>query len=356
MSRNAIVNVSAINAALSLTMRDFTSVLLVTKSKKVATSDNLPKAITSTKELIDLGFTENDKEVILVRDYFGASTKPDYIWVYGDDTASLTYTQILQGLDSRWRSKWFYTVVTVSEENDVKEAVDFGKGTSTDYVFLFQGASNFTKEINLKIPKENKVENSLYIATDKNEGQITNLIATIRNFFPGSVPFSSIKLNGLTGSSYSLSEILELVGTQRESSTGVNIVTEEDQIVMPYYGKSMNGITWFDYAVAKIAIDEYMRVGLTKYIVEKNTAGEKITTKPIGGQLIASEGTSILREFARRGIIYDIDDIIDENTSAYSVEVVKISNREAEIKYNCWFQGAIIKSKVQVLLKSKDGN
>ena len=69
MSRNAIVNITAINAALSLTTRDFTSVLLVTKAKKVSNGSNLPKAITSTKELIDLGFQETDKEVILVRDF-----------------------------------------------------------------------------------------------------------------------------------------------------------------------------------------------------------------------------------------------------------------------------------------------
>ena len=116
MSRNAIVNIAAINAALSLTTRDFTSVLLVTKAKKVSNGSNLPKAVTSTKELIDLGFQETDKEVILVRDFFGVSTKPDFIWVYGDDTASTTYTSILQGLDSRWKGKWFYTVVPVAEE------------------------------------------------------------------------------------------------------------------------------------------------------------------------------------------------------------------------------------------------
>ena len=356
MSRNAIVNIAAINAALSLTTRDFTSVLLVTKAKKVSNGSNLPKAVTSTKGLIDLGFQETDKEVILVRDFFGASTKPDFIWVYGDDTASTTYTSILQGLDSRWKGKWFYTVVPVAEEKDVKEALDFGKGTSIDYVFLFQGASNFTKEVNLKIAKENKVDNGFYIATDKNEGQITNLLATIRNFFPGSVPFASIKLNGITGSNYTLSEILELVGSQRESSTGVNIVTEEEQMVIPYYGKAMDGITWFDYTLARIAIDEYMRIGITKYIVERNTRGEKISTKEAGRQQVASNGTSILREFATRGIIYDIDDIIEEGTNAFEVKVVNMSNREVEIKYNCWFQGAIIKSKVQVILNSKNGN
>ncbi|BBM35455.1 hypothetical protein [Pseudoleptotrichia goodfellowii] len=356
MSRNAIVSIAAINAALSTTTRDFSSVLLITKSKDVKTSDELPKAITSVAELKALGFGDDDKETILVKDYFGASTKPDYIWVFGDSTASLTYTKILEGLDTRWKGKWFYTIVPVGQEADVKEAIDFGKGTSVDYVFLFQGAANFTKETNLKIAKENKVENGFYIATDKTEGQITNLVATVRNFFPGSVPFASIKLNGLTGSGYSLSEILELVGSKRESETGVNIVTEEDQFIIPYYGKAMNGITWFDYTVAKIAIDEYMRVGITKYIIERNTEGNKLPAMEKGKKLISSKGTSILREFATRGIIYDIDDLLETGENAYSVDVINLSNREAEVEYKCYFQGAIIKSKVQITLKSNKGN
>lgn len=357
MSRNAIVSITAINAAMSLTTRDFSSVLLITKAKDVKTDAGLPVAITSVADFKSkYGFGDNDKETILLEGYFGASTSPEYIYVYGDSTAT-KYNEILEGLDTRWKAKWFYTVVPISQESDVTEAVKFVKGASTDYVLAFQGASNFTTAISLKIAKDNPVDKALYIATDKNEGQITNLLATIKNFFPGAVPFSSIKLNGITGSKYSLTEILELVGTKRESEYGVNVVTEEERIVTPYYGKAMDGITWFDYTVAKIAIDEYMRVGLTQYIVEKNTAGEKITTKPEGQSKVASKGTSILRTFAKRGIIYDIDDILsDGKSAAYSVKIVSMTNRNLEIEYECYFEGAIIKSTVQITLKSENGN
>ena len=100
-----------------------------------------------------------------------------------------------------------------------------------------------------------------------------------------------------------------------------------------------------------------MRVGLTQYIVEKNTAGEKITTKPEGQSKVASKGTSILRTFAKRGIIYDIDDILsDGKSAAYSVKIVSMTNRNLEIEYECYFEGAIIKSTVQITLKSENGN
>ena len=357
MSRNAIVSITAINAALSLTIRDFSVALLVTKSKDVKTTDGLPVAITSVADLkTKYGFGDTDKEVVLLEGYFGASTSPEYIYVYGDSTAT-KYNEILEGLDNRWKAKWFYTIVPVSQESDVTEALKFIKGTTTDYVLTLQGASNFTTANNLQITKNNSSDKLFYIATDKNEGQITNLLATVKNFFPGAVPWSSIKLSNLTGSKYSLNEILELVGTQRESSTGVNIVTEEDQLVIPYYGKAADGITWFDYTVAKIAIDEYMRVGITQYIVEKNTSGEKISTKGDGPSKVASKGTSILRTFAKRGIIYDIDELLSDGTSAaYSVKVVSMTNRNVEIEYKCWFQGAIIKSTVQIILNAENGN
>ena len=75
-----------------------------------------------------------------------------------------------------------------------------------------------------------------------------------------------------------------------------------------------------------------------------------------GKKLISSKGTSILREFATRGIIYDIDDLLETGENAYSVDVINLSNREAEVEYKCYFQGAIIKSKVQITLKSNKGN
>ena len=356
MSRNAIVSVAAINAAMSISTRDFTSVLLVSKSKDVKSPQNTPVAITSAGELTKLGFQTTDKEYILVRDYFGASTKPDYIWFFGD-ASSASFTEILDGLDTRWKKKWFYTVATITAESDVKEVSDFLKGSSNDYVALLQGATNWDSATNLKIATDNKVNNILYVATDKEEGQITNILATIRNFFPGTVPFSSILLNGLTGSGYSLTEILTLTGSERQSKTGVNIVTEEDQMVIPYYGKALDGITWFDYTVAKIAIDEYMRVGITEYIVGRNTRGEKISTKENGRKQLASKGTSILREFANRGIIQDVDDLLeDQETSAFIVNVIAVNNREAEIEYKCWFEGAIIKAKIQITLDAENGN
>ena len=48
--------------------------------------------------------------------------------------------------------------------------------------------------------------------------------------------------------------------------------------------------------------------------------------------------------------------LLKKEQNAFEVKVVNMSNREVEIKYNCWFQGAIIKSKVQVILNSKNGN
>lgn len=355
MSRNEIVSIQAINAALSLTIRDFSSVLFVVKGKAI-NENNLPKAITSVAEFKELGYDDDAKETALVKDYFGANPKPDYIWVYGENTSEVTYTKILEGLDVRFRGKWFYTLAAVSEEGEVKEIIDFLKGTSVNYVALLQGAQNFTTEVNLKIAKENPTNLVFYVATDKKEGQVSNLVATVKDFFPGSVPFAAIKLNGLTGSTFSESEKLKLVGIQRTSDTGVNLVTEEDQMVIPYYGKAMDGTTWFDYSVATIAIDEYMRVYMTKYIVEKNTLGEKIPANGFGKSLLVSKGIEILKEFADRGIIYNKEDLLMSGEKAFEVKIVSLNNREAEIEYKCWFQGAIIKSKVAVKLNSEKGN
>ena len=355
MSRNAIVSIQAINAALSLTIRDFSSVLFVVKDKAI-NENNLPKAITSVAEFKEFGYDDDAKETELIKDYFGASPKPDFIWVYGENTSDITYTKILEGLDVRFKGKWFYTLAPVSAEKDVKEIVDFLKGTSINYVALLQGASNFTTEVNLKIAKENPTKLLLYVATDKKEGQTSNLIAIVKDFFPGSVPFASIKLNGLTGSSFTESEKLKLVGTQRTSSTGVNLVTEEDQMVIPYYGKSTDGITWFDYSIAETAIDEYMRVYMTKYIVKRNTQGEKLPGNDFGKSLLVSKGIEILKEFSDRGIIYNKEDLLMSGEKAFEVKVIALNNREAEIEYKCWFQGAIIKSKVAIKLNSEKGN
>lgn len=356
MSRNAIVSISAINSALSLTMRDFSSVLIVTKLKDVKTTSKTPVAVTSAGDLLNYGFTTSDKEYILLEGYFGASTKPDYIWVYGD-SAETSYLKILNGLDVRWKNKWFYTVAPITKVEEVAEIKSFLSGTSNYYVAILQGVNNWTVENHLNVAKNNKIDSIFYIATDRNEGQSTNILATLRNFFPGSVPYATVQLNGIVGSNYSLTEHLELVGSARESETGVNIVTEEDQIVMPYYGKSLDGTTWFDYTIAKIAIDEYMRVGITKYVSERNTAGEKISPLKGGKEQLASKGTSILREFAKRGIIMDVDDVLEDGTTAaYKVEVISVTNRTAEIKYTCYYEGAIIKSNIQIELKSKNGN
>ena len=72
---------------------------------------------------------------------------------------------------------------------------------------------------------------------------------------------------------------------------------------------------------------------------------------------MASKGTSILREFATRGIIMDVDDDLEDvTTAAYKVEIISVTNRTAEIKYTCYYAGAIIKSNIQIELKSKNGN
>ena len=70
MSRNAIVSITAINAAMSLTTRDFSSVLLITKAKDVKTDAGLPVAITSVADFKSkYGFGDNDKETILLEGF-----------------------------------------------------------------------------------------------------------------------------------------------------------------------------------------------------------------------------------------------------------------------------------------------
>ena len=123
-----------------------------------------------------------------------------------------------------------------------------------------------------------------------------------------------------------------------------------------YYGKSMDGITWFDYVIAEIAIDEYMRVGLTKYLVQKNTLGNKIPADEIGRSQIRDEGIRILKEFMDREIIYPENTVDEDGNRLFQVTVKAVENRTVEIEYRVVFKGAIIKAKVMIQLSSINGN
>ena len=194
------------------------------------------------------------------------------------------------------------------------------------------------------------------MAADVAEKQVANLIGSRVEFFPGSVPFSDILLSGMIGSGYSETEKLELVGVNENSATGINICTREDQMPIVYYGKSMDGITWFDYVIAEIAIDEYMRVGLTKYLVQKNTLGNKIPADEIGLSQIRDEGIRILKEFMDREIIYPENAVDEEGNRLFQVTVKAVENRTVEIEYRVVFKGAVIKAKVMIQLSSINGN
>lgn len=355
MSKNAVVDIKAINAALSVDARDFSSSLFFTKNYDVkSVVGNLPVAITRVSDLETYGIKKEDTEYIILTNYFGADPSPDMIWVYGEKDSA--YTDIITGLDTRWANNWFYTTTNFVNQTEAKEIGDAFKGLSNEYMVLLQGLPNLTVEDNIGLPSNIKDSTTHYIASDVSEGQSAALIGTVRTFFPGSIPYSTIKINGVTGCNYSLGERINLVGSAGESSTGVNLVHEEDRLVIAYYGKSTDGVTWTDYAAAKIAIDDYMRKGITQYIVQRNTSGKKIPGNATGALQIIAEGTRILTEFSNREIIYGQGEVDEDGNPLFGVSVVEISNRTAKIKYQCVFQGAIIKAEVEISLTNRGGN
>ena len=195
-----------------------------------------------------------------------------------------------------------------------------------------------------------------FIAANVAEKQVANLLATRLKFFPGSVVFSDTLLTGMLGSTYDETEKNMLVGPSGLSETGVNICTQEEQMPIVYYGKASDGITWFDYTLAEIAIDEYVRVGLTTFFVKENTKGNKFSADDIGAARLVERVKSILRDFANRNIIYPENARSDEGERLFKVSVVAIENREVSLAYEVFFQGAIIKGKVQITLDSVGGN
>lgn len=356
MSKNSLVTVTAINQALSLEVRPFNSALLITKTLDIKTDSNLPITITSASQLLEKypsDLTVDSPEYVMVKDFFLAEPKPTRLFVYGE--LSGNYTDILMGLNTRWAKQWFVTMPVDSTVASMKEIFDFIDGSNNEYVVVFQSAANVTIADNITNVKQYPRTKGYYVAADVEEKQAANLVGTKIELFPGASPWSATHLTGMTGSTYDESEKMELVGVNENSATGINICTLEDTLPVIYYGKSMDGVTWFDYVLAKIAIDEYMRVGIFKYIITKNTIS-KIPANAIGRSQISAEGMRILQEFVDREIIFGQGDFDDKGNSLLSVDVISLTNRTVELEYTCVYQGAIIKAKVNINLSSIDGN
>lgn len=355
MSRNALVQIDVINTALSLTTRPFDSVLLLSKTKDINNgADNLPIYITSANDLLSKGVLATDDEYLYARDFFGASPKPDKLMVYG--VASGTYADMLAYLELQVPKTWFYTLIADGTATGLADAKAGIAALKNRYVWLTQSPAGATASDIVTNVEGIKDKYGFFVAANVAEKQVANLVATRSRFFPGSVVFSSTLLSGMLGSTYDDTEKNMLVGPSNLSETGINICTVEDQMPVIYYGKAMDGITWFDYVLAEIAIDEYMRVGLTKFFVTENTKGNKFSANDIGAARIVERGKSILRDFANRNIIYPEDAKGVDGERLFSVEVASIVNREVEIVYQVYFQGAIIKGKVEIKMDSIGGN
>lgn len=357
MSQNALVKISTINKALSFDVRPFDSNLLITKTLDIFSDSNLPIVITSAGELLEkypVDITVDSPEYIIAKDYFNAKPKPFRLLVYGE--LSGKYTEMLTGLNTRFAKQWFRILPVEATAAAMKEVFDFIDGSNNEYVAIFQSSENVTitdNKANVKLYPRKK---GFYMAADVLEKQAANLVGSRTTFFPGSVTWSDVLLNGMVGSTYTETEKSELVGLNEDSATGINICTAEDTLPVVYYGKSMDGVTWYDYVEAEIAIDEYMRVGIYKYLVTKNTAGQKIPANAIGRSQIVAEGLRILNEFAGREIIYGQGTIDEEGNSLLSVNVIDITNRTVTIEYSCMFKGAIIKARINIYLDNQNGN
>lgn len=357
MSRNALVEITTINQALSLDVRPFDSVLMVTPNVNIASSSNLPIAVTSANELLTLypvDITAISPEYLIARDFFLAEPSPSILYVYGESGS--TYNDILTGLDTRWSKQWFITLPLDATSTTLQSVFQFINGVSNEYVVAFQSNQNITVADNITNVATYPSAKGYYVAADVEEKQAANLAGSRSGFFPGIVPWAAVELKGMLGSTYTMTERLELVGATETSSTGINICTVEENIPVIYYGKAMDGRTWFDYTLAQIAIDEYMRVGIFQYIVQKNTLGDKIPANAIGRSMITAEGMRILREFVSRDILYGQDDFDEDGNPMLNVEVVSMASRTIEIQYSCIFKGAIIKAKININLTSIDGN
>ena len=355
MSYNSLVKISTINTALSITTRPFDVCLMLSKTKDIATVDNLPVFITSANDLLTYGVVNTDEEYLFARDFFGASPKPEKLMVYG--VASGTYTDMIGYLDLKVPKSWFYTLVldgTAIGLADIKQAI---QAVGNYYVWLTQSPQGASTTDIVTSVKSIKHKFGFFVACNVAEKQVANLIGSRLSFFPGAVPFSDVLLSGMRGSTYDTTEKIALTGASRLSETGVNICTLEDQMPVIYYGKASDGITWFDYVLAEIAIDEYMRVGITKFLVTENTKGRKLPANDVGASKLVEKGKKILREFANRNIIYSEDERDTETgENLFNVRLVSLHDRTAEIEYTVFFQGAIIKAVIQVAMDSLNGN
>lgn len=354
MSFNSLVKIATINAAISIATRPFDVCLMVSKTKDIATVDNLPIFITSANDLLTYGVTVTDEEYLYARDFFGASPKPDKLMVYG--VSSGTYTDMIGYLDVQAPKTWFYTLFldgTATGLADMKQALS---AVANYYVGLVQSPQSASITDIVSSVENNKFKYGYFVACNVSEKQVANLIGSRLSFFPGAVPFSDVLLSGMNGSTYDTTEKISLVGASKLSTTGINICTIEEQMPVIYYGKAMDGITWFDYTLAEIAIDEYMRVGITTFLVKENTKGNKITADEKGAIRLVERGKLILRDFANRNIIYPEDAKDEDEGDLFSVRLVSLKDRTADIEYSVYFQGAIIKSNIQITMDSINGN
>ena len=354
MSYNSLVKITTINTALSIATRPFDVCLMISKTKNIATADNLPIFITSANDLLAYSITTTDEEYAYARDFFGATPKPEKLMVYGK--ASGTYTEIIGYLDLKVPKSWFYTLIldgTSTGLADIKQAI---MAVENYYVWLAQSPQGASTTDTVASIENIKHKYGYFIASNVAEKQIANLIGSRISFFPGSVPFSDILMSGMLGSTYDTTEKIALTGASRLSATGINICTVEDQIPVVYYGKATDGITWFDYPLAEIAIDEYMRVGMTTFLIKENTKGRKFPANDIGASRLVEKGKTILREFADRNIIYAEDSRDTDGNNLFDVRLVSLKDRTIEIEYSVFFQGAIIKATIQVSMDSLEGN
>ena len=211
MSRNALVEITTINTALSIATRPFDVALLLSKTKDINNgADNLPIYITSANELLKFGILATNEEYLYAKDFFGATPKPDKLMVYG--VVGGTYTEMVGYLDLKMPKSWFYTLITdgtATGLTDIKAAIAACKNY---YVWLAQSPAGATAKDIVDNVKAVKDKFGFFIAANVAGKQVANLLATRPKFFPGSVVFSDTLLTGMLGSTYDETEKNMLVG------------------------------------------------------------------------------------------------------------------------------------------------
>lgn len=359
MSNNMLVNVDVFNADVNTTTRNFKNTLLLSNTTNIEDSDipGTPIMITSAQQLISdypSDITVTSPEYLYALDFFGAEPQPEYLYVFGE--ASGDFTTMLTGLDEVFEKKWFHTIVPSASTTIMKQISDFDKSTTNKYVFYFNSDANTTIADNLANVKQYPMKRGYYVASDVEVKHVANIIGSRLSLLPGSSPWGAIRLQNVIPSTYTKPEKLQLVSTARDSSTGINIVTSEENVPIVYYGKAMDGITWWDYVLAEIVIDDYLRAGVFDFIVNTNTAGSKIDADDIGASLFVAEVTRILDKFVEYNIIYAENDRDVNNNRLFTVKVVGIENREITLEYEVYLKGAIIKADIKINLNVINGN